>query len=99
MDSERLRSSLIAVARKTRVSEEVPYTFEKRVMARIAGGSPEDVLSLWGAALWKGAAACTVITAVCVALSLWTVSSNGDSETDPFEAVVLAGADQMTETW
>jgi len=99
MDSERLRSSLIVVARKTRVSEEVPYTFEKRIMARIAAGSPEDVLSLWGAALWKKAATCTIITAICVALSLWTVSSNGDSETDPFEAVVLAGADQMTETW
>ena len=99
IDFERLRSRLIEAARKKQPSQDVPYSFEKRIMARIAAAGPEDLLSLWGAALWKGAAACAAITALSVALSFWAVSANGDNESDPFEAVVLAGADQLTETW
>ena len=59
----------------------------------------QDLFSLWGTALWKGAAACAAITALTVALSLWSFHNGADSDDDTLDMVVLAGADQLTETW
>ena len=99
MNPETLRSKLISAARKNAPDERVPYAFEKRVMARLAQRPVEDLFSLWGSALWKGAAACALITAVSVVLSVWTFQSATDTDDDAFETVVLAGADQLTQTW
>ena len=68
-------------------------------MAHLVRKPAEDLFSLWGSALWKGAAACAVITALSVALSVWNFRSTTDTDDDGFETVVLAGADQMTQTW
>jgi hypothetical protein len=95
MDHEKLRTKLIAAARLDAPAETVPYAFEKRIMARIAAKPVEDVLNQWGAALWKGAAACAAITVVSIFLSVWNFSDNDQT----FETVVLAGADQLTESW
>src|ERR1041385_8325737 len=99
MDLENLRTKLLSAARQTAPDERVPYAFEKRIMARLARKPAEDLFSLWGSALWKGAAACAVITALSVVLSVWNFHSAADSDDDALEMVVLAGADQMTETW
>jgi len=99
MDLENLRTKLLSAARQTAPDERVPYAFEKRIMARLARKPAEDLFSLWGSALWKGAAACAVITALSVALSVWTFHSKTDTDDDSFETVVLAGADQLTQTW
>ncbi len=99
MNLENLRTKLIAAARSNLPSDNVPYAFEKRVMARLAHRPAEDLFGLWGRALLKGAAACAVVTAISVALSVWTLQSATDPDDDSFEMVVLAGADQLTETW
>ena len=99
MDVEKLRTTLISAARKAPPSNDVPYAFEKRVMARLGKPPIEDLFGMWGAALWKGAAACAAITALSVALSVWHFHSGSDSDDDALEMVVLAGADQLTETW
>ena len=99
MNLENLRAKLLSAARQTAPDERVPYAFEKRIMAHLARKPAEDLFSLWGSALWKGAAACAVITALSVALSVWNFRSTTDTDDDGFETVVLAGADQMTQTW
>lgn len=99
MNLENLRAKLLSAARQTAPDERVPYAFEKRIMARLAGKPAEDLFSLWGSALWKGAAACALVTALSVALSVWNFHSATDSEDDGLETVVLAGADQLTQTW
>ena len=99
MDLENLRTKLLSAARQTAPDERVPYAFEKRIMAHLARKPAEDLFSLWGSALWKGAAACAVVTAVSVALSVWSFHSAPDGEDDGLETVVLAGADQLTQTW
>src|SRR5256885_15423022 len=99
MNLENLRTKLLSAARQTAPDERVPYAFEKRIMAHLARKPAEDLFSLWGTALWKGAAACAAITAICVALSVWTFHSATDNDDAAFETVVLAGADQLTQTW
>jgi len=99
MNLENLRAKLIAAARDNPPSDNVPYAFEKRVLARLAGRPAEDLFGVWGRALWKGAAACAAVTAVSVVLSVWTLQSATDTDDNSFETVVLAGADQLTETW
>src|SRR5438552_3949715 len=99
MNLENLRAKLLSAARQIAPDERVPYAFEKRIMAHLARKPAEDLFSLWGSALWMGAAACAVITAVSVALSVWTFHSATDNEDDGLETVVLAGADQLTQTW
>ena len=99
MQLENLRSKLIAAARLDVPADDVPYAFEKRIMARITGQPIEDVWSLWANGLWKGAAACALITAIVVLLSLWASPALADDPPAPFETVVLAGADELTESW
>jgi len=99
MDLESLRTTLIDAGRKAPANAEVPYAFETRVMANLPKAPVQDLFSLWGTALWKGAAACAAITALTVALSLWSFHHGADSDDDTLDMVVLAGADQLTETW
>jgi hypothetical protein len=99
MNLENLRAKLIAAARDNPPSDNVPYAFGKRVLARLAGRPAEDLFGIWGSALWKGAAACAAVTAISVVLSVWTLQSATDTDDNSFETVVLAGAGQLTETW
>src|SRR3954467_7098865 len=99
MNLENLRAKLLSAERQTAPDEQVPYAFEKRIMAHLARKPAEDLFSLWGSALWKGAAACAVITALSVAFSVWSFHSATENDEDAFETVVLAGADQLTQTW
>jgi hypothetical protein len=60
MDVENLRRKLISVARDDRPREDVPYAFEKRIMARL--GSPQPTgLQVSAPILWRAVAACLVI--------------------------------------
>jgi hypothetical protein len=69
MNLDTLQRKLLAAARAERPGDRVPYAFEKRILARIAGLPPEDGLALWAGALWRALAPCA---AVALALGLWT---------------------------
>jgi hypothetical protein len=77
----------------------VPYAFEKRIMARLPARPAEDLWSLWGFGLWKGAAACAAVTALSILLSLWNFRSADEGNDQTLESVVLAGAEQLTDSW
>ena len=53
-----LYRKLIAAAREDAPEARVPYAFEKRIMARLAGQTAADASVLWGRALWRGALCC-----------------------------------------
>lgn len=74
MNVDQLQQKLIAVARAHPPSDHVPYAFEKRIMARLAGESVADGFALWTRLLWRSAAPCLGITLV---LSVLTVASGG----------------------
>lgn len=58
MNVSELHRKLIASARKTPDNDHVPYAFEKRIMAHLAGKTAPDGWTLWGRALSRAAACC-----------------------------------------
>jgi hypothetical protein len=100
MNLAALHAKLIAAARSQPPADQVPYAFEKRVMARLGTGTVEDAWALWGKALWRSAFACM---AVAVTLSIWSLQANGDSagalpEYD-LESTMVAPAEQLVDSW
>ncbi|HUR47269.1 MAG TPA: hypothetical protein VMZ27_15415 [Candidatus Saccharimonadales bacterium] len=96
MNLAQLQKKLVAIARANPPSDAVPYTFEKRIMARIAARAAEDPWLAWGAALWRGAAASIAIS-VLAALLLSASHQTGDSR--DLETTVFAAAQDLAETW
>ena len=98
--AEVLEAKLLAVARQHVPSERVPYAFEKRIMARLAGLPQVDPWTYWERMLWRAVAPCLAIMAL---LSLCAFFSSNyavsDNPADDFETTVLAGINQIGETW
>jgi hypothetical protein len=101
MDLKRLQDKLLAAARLGPANEAVPYAFEQRVMARLRSARVVDVASAWGAALWKGALACIVVTLLSGAWALYSSSTQAqDDLSQDLEQAVVAVADaQLDEAW
>ena len=53
MNLSELQQKLIAAARSNPPSDAVPYAFEKRLLARLAGRPVVDNWALWSRALWR----------------------------------------------
>lgn len=101
MDFDTLQTKLIAAARSIPPNERVPYAFEKRIMARLSGVSPVDLLGAWSTALWRAAISCLVIV---VASGAWTLWSGSPEPVEPdfsnaFETAVFASAYSGDEAW
>lgn len=90
---------MISAARRQASAEGVPYAFEKRIMARLPSLPAVDLWSLWGAGLWKGAAACAAVTVLSILLTMWNFHPSDENNDQSLESVILAGADQMTDSW
>jgi hypothetical protein len=94
-NSQSLQKKLIAAARANPPGDNVPYAFEKRIMARLAARIGTDRLVLWVRGLWQAAASCV---AVALLLGAWTLfnpaaSTNGDDFAQNFENTLLASVD------
>jgi hypothetical protein len=89
-----LQRKLIAAARAHPPSNQVPYAFEKRIMARLQLRPVLDVWALWARGLWRAAAPCV---AVMLLLSAWSVLAPANTPaTDlpsAFDNAVLAAAE------
>jgi hypothetical protein len=100
MDLSSLKRKLVAVARSNPPRDQVPYAFEKRIMAGLAALPPIDEWVWWGRALWRGAAACA---AVALLISAWTFfplsGRNPSSGTLDLEDTVLASVNEADPTW
>lgn len=100
MDTAKLNQKLIAAARHNGTSEQVPYAFEKRIMAQIKDLRPVDVWALWGHALWRAAAPCV---AVMLVIGVWSFQKHDQQvaqlQSSDLEVAVLAPLDNMGDVW
>jgi hypothetical protein len=88
-----LHDRLIATARAIPLDERVPYLFEKRIMARLAGRAIVDPLALWSRALGRSAVFCFAIMVVLTVGSLFLPEHSGDSLTQDVERTLFAAVD------
>lgn len=95
MDLTKLQNKLIAAARRHPPGDQVPYAFEKRVMASLRLPMA-DAWSSWGFALWRAALSCVIAMLLVMA---WSHLSTQDSDdlSEAFEKTVLAAADHFDE--
>jgi hypothetical protein len=96
-----LEKKLFAAARALPPRDEVPYAFEKRIMARISKEPLVDVWTLWGRLLWRAAVACVGIT---LALTVWVLFSAGlnggsDNLDLALEDSVMAPLARLEDSW
>ena len=98
MDLLNLRKKLVAVARSNPPGEQVPYAFEKRIMARLAALPQIDEWVWWSRALWRGAAICT---AVALLFSAWSFSASRHSSNESLdlEDAVIASLNGADVSW
>lgn len=72
MDLEKLQQKLMAAAKAVTPSDQVPYAFEKRIMARLTAPLTVDVWAVWGGWLWRAVAPCM---SVMVVLGVWVLAT------------------------
>ncbi len=96
-----LENKMMAAARRTPPDDRVPYAFEKRIMARLAGRMPSDALGEWAAALWRTAVPCLLLAAALGAWSLWQADAYSTSRefTGEFETAVLMDSGASLDSW
>jgi len=95
-----LQNKLIAAARKHPPADEVPYAFEKRIMARLAATPRLDEWTQWIRSLWYGAAVCA---AVALFMSIWTLAPDTEQDlaanfSQDIEQTILP-ADEAENNW
>src|SRR4051812_11156871 len=100
MDLFELKRKLVAVARSNPPGDQVPYAFEKRIMAGLTTVRPLDEWVWWGRALWRGAAACAAIALLSSAWSLLPVNSHHSANTGvDLEEALVASVNEAEVTW
>ncbi len=102
MNFDTLQSKLISAAKANPPAQNVPYCFEKRVMANLKGQSPLNVWALWAQPLWRAALSCIAITMLCGVWSLSHLSTPDSTDlSQDLESAVYAGLNQHVEeaTW
>jgi hypothetical protein len=104
MNLSELHRKLIAAARTAPADEHVPYAFEKRIMARLAGHAPLDPWLLWGRAFSHAAALCVAFMLVMAAGSYFVPSTSGNSSetlSQDVEQTLFAAVDNNAdqEAW
>ena len=88
-----LHDKLIAAARATPPDDRVPYAFEKRIMAQLAGKTAPDSWSLWSHGLSRAALYCVIFMLVLTASSLLVPSANQDSLSQAVDQTLFAAVD------
>jgi|SRR5689334_127445 len=99
-----LEKKLIEVARANPPSDQVPFAFEKRIMALILSRPVHDVWAAWARALWYATAPCV---AVMLLFSGWALSRPAPKTpsvdlAQQFDNTMLAAVDQDQDndsTW
>lgn len=95
-----LEKKLIAAARANPPGDQVPYAFEKRVMAILAARAMSDDVVLWVRGLWRAAVSCMAIALMLGAWAFFNPSTNAGAVdlSQNFENTLLAAVDQSAQT-
>src|SRR5580658_5252778 len=97
MDLSELHRKLIAAARSEVPDTRVPYAFEKRIMARLAGQTAVDSWGLWGRALWRSAMCCVAFMLVVGVGFHFLPPSNPDNLSQDVEQTLFAAVDSSAD--
>jgi anti-sigma factor RsiW len=104
MNLAELHRKLIAAARANAPEDRVPYAFEKRIMARLAGQTAPDALTLWGHAFSRAAVYCVIFMLMLAAGSYFApapVPGNTETLSQDVEQTLFAAVDNNAdqESW
>lgn len=101
MNIDQLRKKLLAAGRANPPSDSVPYAFEKRIMAQIAGLPAVNVWSVWNRVLWRAAAPCVALTLLIGGWTFVSLSVSGGSHDlpDELESALMTPVDSSGESW
>jgi hypothetical protein len=100
MNWEPIIDRLLSAARSEPTNGDVPYAFEKRIMARLESASPLDMWTLWAHELWRSAALCLAIMTLSGLWWIWPAPDNAASADfgQEFQHAVFAQASQVDLT-
>ena len=95
MNLAKLQDKLIAAGRRQEPDERVPYAFEKRIMARLAGRERMDLWAFWVRGMWRAAASSVAVAALFVAFChfLPVMPESGHDLGQDLENTLLASAE------
>ena len=102
MNPDPLSKQLLAAARQAPERTDVPWGFEKRVMANLRTREVWDPLSLWSVGLWRAALGCSALAA-CLTLLNWAspdrvnTEDGGANRSDALEFWLTINFDSGTE--
>lgn len=97
MNLPELHRKLIAAARSEAPDERVPYAFEKRIMARLAGQKAVDSLGLWGPAMMRAAICCVVFMVVVGVGFRFLPANNPENLSQDVEQTLFAAVDSNAD--
>ena len=97
MKLSRLHERLIATARAPPPGDQVPYAFEKRIMARLTSRPALNPWAFWERSLWRAAIPCLAIALLCGLWSHLPAQREADTLSQDFESAVYAGLNQHAE--
>ena len=97
MNLPELHRKLIAVARSEAPDDRVPYAFEKRIMARLAGQTAVDSTGLWGRALSRAAICCVAFMVVVGVGFHFLPANNPDNLSQDVEQTLFAAVDSNAD--
>jgi hypothetical protein len=97
MKLTKLEETLLAAARNHPPGDQVPYAFEKRIMANLRTAPAVSQWTLLGRALWRAAVPCLIITILCGIWTLGNTTNEPENLAQEFEHTVYAGINSHTE--
>lgn len=89
---------LFRSARSLQSEEGIPFAFEKRIMAHLAGAKPADFWSACAGMMWRAALSCILISAIAGAAVSFADHSRADLFATDLERTVLAPVD-VDDSW
>jgi hypothetical protein len=100
MNLVELQKKLTNAARRRAPDERVPYAFEKRITALLAGRAAISGKLVWARGLWRAAISCVALAAVFGAVSFFmpAAADNSNDLSQDFENTLLASVDQPDAT-
>jgi hypothetical protein len=100
MNADLLQKKLIAAVRANPPADDVPYAFEKRVMALLAARAATANPVLWARGLWWAAVSCMAIALLLGVWAFFYPATNGNAVdlSQNFENTLLAAVDQSAQT-
>lgn len=99
MQYEALEKKLLAAARHQPPSDEVPYAFEQRILARLKQKPQVDGLTLWSRWLWRAAVSSLLVTLLT---GIWALTPpaqpTAGAYAEDFESLVYAGLNELSDS-